>query len=480
MGVLNEFLAMLRDFQHAGDDVMEDVFQKKRYSSISKRSKEGIMQFPTIVSRSIDIDTLQTVNKALEKQFASFAQTAISMSPFLNLNKDKDAAGYIRKFHQNPNKGSLKDDFLNVLTYSDVNESFILHSDESEEVLMFTAIGEGTTPEVIKANKKALINMMEGIRESVLNDTFIPKQHRRITDDYIRAKHTPVLEKTRGPKNPTIGTNIDARGTKISGATLTNKVEDMHVGSITNNYNIKGGGAKGLVPGGAVNQQLPNRVLVDNDVKKANELVPTSMHVRTTLVNSAGEVQGNLDFIAGVKATMHPVNSDEMVSNIVEGMKSSNKLFKFIRWTTGEIAFARDYLLNLTEIKEDVARTRDRNTKWFTALKRRKRLAKVRNAAFFVPGDLLPNASIVLSIEEADFIKSNYGYDLFEPTTVDKLLREYFLISVTIVDVASQQVHFYFDGDEDFQTVTISALERGDSNGDKINFKDVLKLVQRV
>lgn len=476
MGVLNDFMSLLRDFNHVGDDIMEDTFNRKRYSSISKRSMEGVMQFPTIVSRSIDIDTLQTISKALEKQFASFAQTAISMSPFLNLNKDKDAAGYMRKFHQNNNKGNLRDDFFNILAYTDVNESFVVYSNDSEEVIMVSAVSEGSNAEIVRANKKALIDMMEGVRESVLNDTFIPKKHRRITDDYIRQKHTPVTE----AKNKTIvrGDSLsDNRGARYTGS-ISQKSGDTHVANQTVNYNIKGGAAGKGLPG-QINHQLPNRVLVDNDVKKANELVPTSMHVRTTLINSANEIQGNLDFIAGVKATMHPVTSDEMVANVVDGLRNNSKLFRFIRWTTGEIAFARDYLLNLTEIKEDVVKTRDRNTRWWTALKRRKRLAKLKRN-MFLPGEILPNASIVLSIEEVDFIKSEFGFDMLDVRVADKLMREYFLISITVVDVAGQQAHFLFDGYEDYQTYTLSALERGDSNGDNINFKDVLKLVQRV
>ncbi len=457
MGVVQELIGALRDFNHIGDDIMEDTVNRKRYSSISKRSLEGIMQFPALVSQSIDIDTLQMVTKALEKQYASFAQTAISMSPFLNLNKDKDAAGYLRKFHQNSTRGNVRDDVLNLFAYTDVKESFNVFADELDTMIMFTAVGEGNTGAVVMANRKGLVDTMEGLRMDTVNDKFIPNKHRRITDNFIRRNHVN-------------------EATSVNNATIQG---DQHVDTIV--YNVKGpsGNPVGKGPLNLTDHKLPNRVLQDNDVKKANELVPTTMHIRTTLLTATGDVAGNLDFIAGVKTTMHPVTSNQMVTNIADGLRGSGKFFKFVRWSTGEIAFARDYLFNLTEIREDVLRTRDRNSKWFTALKRRKRLAKFKRT-LFLPGELLPNASIVLSIEEVDFIKREYGFDMLEPNVADKLMREFFLINVTVVDAAAQVCHFLFDGQEDFQTVTFTGLERGDLNGgNNINFKDVLKLVQR-
>lgn len=459
MGVLNDFLGVLRDFQTTGDDVMGDTLNRKRYSSMSKRSLEGTMQFPTIVSRSIDIDTLQMTTKALEKQFASFAQVAITMSPFLDLNRDKDAAGFIRKFHQNSTKGSARDEFLNLLAYTDVKEAYSVFVDEEKDLVLLATIAEGTSPRVIKTNKDGLTVMMEGLRDDCLNDIFKPRNTLRTNDDYLRRKHTSVLEKSSG------GGNVEG------------DMKFGNVDTVNQTINVKGGKMPGV--GVGVDQKLPTRVLVDNDVKKSNELVPTTMHIRTILKTKDGVIQGNMDFVAGVKATMHPVDSAELITNIVDAIKNRGKLFKFIRWTTGEIQFARDYVLNLSEIKEDAARTRDKNSRWWTALKRRKKLAKFKRNLLF-PGDILPNASIVLSMEEVEHIKQEFGYDLLDSRIADKIMREYFLIAIAVVDSGAQVTHFLFDGYEDYQTVTFSGLERGDMSGSGVDFKDVLKLVQRV
>jgi hypothetical protein len=58
MGILREILDTLKDISSIKTDTM---LGKKSYSSISKRSLEGTLQFPTLVSKSLDIDTLQMI-----------------------------------------------------------------------------------------------------------------------------------------------------------------------------------------------------------------------------------------------------------------------------------------------------------------------------------------------------------------------------------------------------------------------------------
>lgn len=479
MGILNDVIGIARDFTHIGDDLVGDTITKKRFSSISRRSMEGTLQFPTLVSRSLDIDTLQMINKALERQYASFTQVALTMNPFLHLDRERDASGYIRKFHQNMGKSNVKDDFFNLLAYTDVKESYDVYTD-NESIVVLTAIGEGVTSEMVISNREGLTDIMEGMLTDTINSLHVPPLRQVGFNDYnLRRKHSqePVFEnKQIGVLNRGTMNTVERQELKTNGDYMN--IKDA---SITQNItqNIRGGSRGITASDTMVDQKLPNRVLQDNDVKKSNELIPTTMHVRTMLMNKEGQNQGNLDFIVGVKATMHPVTSEEMVENIFNGIKKQGSFFKFIRWTTGEIQFARDYLMNLTEIKEDAARTSRKDSRWWTALKRRRKLSKFKRTVF-LPGDILPNTSIVLSIEEAEFIKREYGFDIQDPRIAYKIMNEYFLIGMVIVDAGAQVAHFLFDGNEDYQTVTFSGLERGDISGGGVDFKDVLKLVQRV
>jgi hypothetical protein len=223
--------------------------------------------------------------------------------------------------------------------------------------------------------------------------------------------------------------------------------------------------------------KMADNVLKDNDVKKSNELVPTTLHIRVKTVNNKGEDVGFLDFIIGVKATMHPIKSDEMVVNMIAACKNNNKFFDFIRWTTGEISFFKDFLFNIKELKDDVMNRSAGASSWWLTLKRRKALAKIKSN-LVIPQQILPNATIVMSMEEVEFIKSEYGYDLMNTTFVDKIMQTYFLLGFVVVDNSTQIAHFMFDGQQNYQSVTFSGLER-ENSGDERKFKEMLKVINR-
>ena len=65
-----------------------DNVKKNNFSSIAAKASEGILQFPVIISDSVDYNTAVTVTKALERNYSSFIETIISMN---NLTDDLDA-----------------------------------------------------------------------------------------------------------------------------------------------------------------------------------------------------------------------------------------------------------------------------------------------------------------------------------------------------------------------------------------------------
>ena len=490
MGIINDLVELVRDVGQVKDDFKNEKFVANgKYSSISRRSMEGVMHFPVIISRSIDIETMQMISKALEKQFASFAQTAITMSPFLNVAKDKNAINYLRQFHQNTNtRNNLFDDAFNAINAmesasEDMVNGYSAVTENGETIYMIATTCEGADRSIVLANKAGLVDLMEGIRQETLNDMYVPKTKYRFKSEenlslYGVQETTRINQKKSTNHNTDQSVHQDNRNSNMS--TRADEIHNSY-GDVINKVTVTGGaGLPGLTNGTKLaDHQLPNNVLKDNDVKKANELVPTSMHLRVILTDEDGRPAGSMDFIAGVKATMHPIKSEEMVENLVSVIRRGGKLFKTLRWTSGEIGFAKDYVLNLTEIKDDATRQTRGNSHWWTALKRRAKLGKIKKYSL-MSNDLLPNSSIVLSIDEAEHMKIKYGIDVLNPNVAYKLMKEYFLISFVVVDSAKGIAHFLFDGHTDYQDVTFTGLERGDLGGRGVDFKDVLKLVQRV
>lgn len=211
----------------------------------------------------------------------------------------------------------------------------------------------------------------------------------------------------------------------------------------------------------------------DSDCKKANELVPTTLAVSLN-VKEHGNFGGTVNFVIGIKTILHPVTSDEMIRNLVLGCKNSSKFFKFLKWTTGEIKFFKDFLLNVTDIRTDVLNTMsNKESGWWTALKRRRQISDLKRR--FGQG-LMPNAAITLSMDEVQLIRSNYGYDLTDPKLVTKIMSDYFLLSFVIVDPSQELAMFLFDGENHFQTMSFAGLER-ENNNSKNDFKEIYKLI---
>lgn len=515
MGIIREILDTIKDVSALGAGSVEDVFKKRRHGSLSRQSLEGTLQFPVIVSKSLDLETLQMITKALERQYASFVQVALTMNPKLDLSNDKDAIGYLRKFHQNSNVRTSTDDVRNAFN-NILSENYMGFADDAGDKLFFAAVYEGSTANLVVANKEQLQDVLEGIREEVLNNKFIPKSPLySFQNDNLNQYHNAVTEasKNRNGNKRSGGTTIsygdgaDARRhnennysgdvnqgkynmTQMGDVDNSNTVSSMVGGNSNSNNttnstftgqiaNITMQGGKGAMQPEKFKYDLPNNVLKDNDARKANELVPTTMHVRTILMNKEKENQGTMDFLVGIKATMHPVSSDEMVTNILHSVKSKGKFFNSIRWTSGEISFFKDFLFNIKDIKNDVSRRSAGASPWWIALKRRRSLAKLKGA-MMLPNQILPNASIVLSMEEVNYIHTEFGYDLMNPMFVNKIMDTFFLLGFVIVDDSSQIAHFLFDGQQDYQSVTFNGLERDQKGGGGADLKDVLKLVQRI
>ena len=443
MGIFSEIIDAVKS---AGiEDELKTRLDTKRYSSISKRASEGTLQFPALVTRALDVDTMQIISKALERNYATFVQVALTMSSVMHTNEDKDAAEYLKKFHQNTGMKFDRFDMGNMLD-SSILDSYNVF--ENDNMVVLAAIYEGATNKVVATNKEQLIDLMEDLRTDILNH-----------------KYTPKIESVYNFSDPELSKKYNARFNKAFEASDDSLARDKFRHQVHQDM---------------LKQQkdtLPANILKDNDVKKSNELIATTLHIRLKLVNGDGMDAGFLDFIIGVKCTMHPIKSEEMITNMVSACKNNNKAFNFLRWTTGEISFFKDFLFNIKEVKDDVVNRSKGASPWWITLKRRKALSKIKDS-MFTKNRILPNATIVLSIEEVEMIKNEYGYDIFNPIFTNKIMETFYLLGLVIVDTSSQMAHFLFDGHTDFQTVSFSGLEKENTNSER-KFKEMLKVINR-
>ena len=73
MGILNDIVEIVKSSDIVGTAKgLKGKYGKRK--SIAGLASEGIMQFPTLVTRAIDVETMQMVSKALEREYSTFVQ----------------------------------------------------------------------------------------------------------------------------------------------------------------------------------------------------------------------------------------------------------------------------------------------------------------------------------------------------------------------------------------------------------------------
>lgn len=545
MTILKDISDTLRD---AVDIAKEMDIKLNKQTSIAKLSSAATLQFPVITSRSINVDTAQTVVKALERQYAMFVQMVISMNPYLDLEKDRNLQGYLRNIHQN-NVGII-----------DLKESAMsLYSDDFGRTLLFS-LNEGCNGQVLASNREQMFNPEEYLNNKILNNLYASKEisleNAMLNLDYYYKKNPEILTEKYKPTKKQIDdddlydengnfsiekamdplpdfakeANNKAKNSKINNSKNNVKPEDPNSSyHQNNNYDVEPSNNKNEQKQSNLknkqfshqkmmdrhkmrmdnanlelnkqklqqkNQETENLInekkfkhelqktkwdyqsktavkLSDNDVKKCNELVPTTLSL-TLQVKDGSNFGGVSNFVIGVKGLLHPVNSDDMISNLLSGYKSGNKFFNFLRWSSGEIKFIKDLILNMDNIREDVVRKHAKNgSGWWSALKRRRNVAALRRIKG--SGRILPNTTIVCSINEIDELKEAYGVDLMNPTSIKKIMKTFFLLGFVVVDDSQELCHFIFDGENNYQVVSFNGLEK--ENNSKNDFKDIYKLI---
>lgn len=558
MTILKDISDTLKD---AVDIAKEMDIKLNKQTSIAKLSSAATLQFPVITSRSINVDTAQTVVKALERQYAMFIQMVISMNPYLDLEKDRNLQGYLRNIHQN-NVGIM-----------DLKESAMsLYSDDFGRTLLFS-LNEGCNGQVLASNREQMFNPEEYLNNKILNNLYASKEisleNAMLNLDYYYKKNPEILTEKYKPTKKQIKrerafkiknnipldddlydengnfsiekamdplpdfakeANNKAKNSKINNSKNNVKPEDPNSSyHQNNNYDVEPSNNKNEQKQSNLknkqfshqkmmdrhkmrmdnanlelnkqklqqkNQETENLInekkfkyelqkskldyqskamvkLSDNDVKKCNELVPTTLSL-TLQVKAGNNFGGVSNFVIGVKGLLHPVNSDDMISNLLSGYKSGNKFFNFLRWSSGEIKFIKDLILNMDNIREDVVRKHAKNgSGWWSALKRRRNVAALRRIKG--SGRILPNTTIVCSINEIDELKEAYGVDLMNPTSIKKIMKTFFLLGFVVVDDSQELCHFIFDGENNYQVVSFNGLEK--ENNSKNDFKDIYKLI---
>ena len=223
------------------------------------------------------------------------------------------------------------------------------------------------------------------------------------------------------------------------------------------------------------NQILPG------DVKKANELAPLAMIVNFTTVNSStGRAVPVENVVIGIKARFIPVDSDDIINHLLTKLEDKNFIIQLIRATTREISFFKDFVLAIDNAKIEALANSKRgsaNPMW-KVLERRAAMSRLNRFVGVRGNNANAITTLVVSQEEIDYVKKNYGKNFDSIMVINTLLDAYNLMGFAIADESLEVVKFKFDdGENFFETLAFSSLEKEASDN---SYKKIVNLMTKL
>lgn len=224
--------------------------------------------------------------------------------------------------------------------------------------------------------------------------------------------------------------------------------------------------------------KVHNAAVLNNEYKKANELQPTMM-----VVNFMKHTETNGDFIntavIGIKCKIYPVSSADIVDRISGKLKDKSFLTNFVRATTNEIAFFRDFLFAVDQAKFD-AKSYGKNAtsnKLWKVLERRSTKSKFRRSLKMY-NDATAISTLVMSENDAEYLKKMHSIDILDVSHARKIMDSYNFMCMVIANQSTEVASFLYDtGDDTYEMIPFSGLEREASDN---SYKKMVNLMAKI
>ena len=456
----------------------------KVFKSLTRNANKLILVFPVLCTKGIDIETASMLAKAIEKYCVTLLELLFAS---IQITDTTDLQDYISRFHSNISIGDkiTVDDFV---AFTNTLES---------------AIEEGH----IKVSDRAAYNKFKEGMKDFNNIAKVALNENCLADFACHRTYNgyeTILEKiiTAGPDSPT-GFNMyeedddDARSNFIKSKARNDQAKREFKERRTNEtirtstdrkYKLKQPSGK-LKPYDTTGseQRFSSRdyrerreyinKLSDNDVKKANELMPTKVVVDFYSKDAQVKFESG---IIGVKCKIYTVDSMELIERISTKYADSNWVRELVRASTGEISFWRDFVFALDRAKIDAINSAKKGSsaKMWKVLERRatkNRLSRWKaNRA-----DSAPITTLIVSQDEVEYLKKDYDIDLENRKIAMKLMESYNLMGLVIADEPAETASFIWDegNDAQYDTLSFRNLERESSDR---NYKKVISLMTKI
>lgn len=407
------------------------------FGSIAKLDSKLTMVFPILCSRGISIENASMISKAMERHYVGMLQRIFAARQMTDGITNAD--GFIAQFHQNLDSRMFSlDDIL------DITDKMIGASTKHESFFLTSA------QEAAIRNDMMHINY---VLPSNVNETALHQF--TFTENDISVSGS----KNGNDVNIRISVKNDGGSNSDNRYKTTKDIRDVDKSYAE-----------------FINKQTP-----DTDYKKANELMATPMVISFKGSNDAGRLFEIENAVVGVKAKLYPISSEDIIDNVSKRLEDKNWITNFIRATTREISFFRDFLFAIDRAKIDAlahsARKKTTDKIW-KVLERRATNAKIRKGSQSFSSDVRPITTLCVSQEEVEYLRKHHNIDMESISTVRTLFNTLNLLAVVIVDESLEVAKFAFDSDDPmWETISFTHLEREASDN---SYKKVVNLMTKI
>lgn len=442
-------------------------------SNIAKAAAGLTAVFPVIVTEAVPLDQAVMISKAIERKCVAMLQMLFAAN---QITTSTGAFEYMKRFHTNMDPSMDLSD-MDVDDIIDYTNKGINYANESKSLLQ---LADMDVDDIIVMSDQQTVIESNNYVKNVLREANVSKIIKEVNEMTKELANEEYVE-----EGINYGSLNEFKCTKVLNEYTFNKSGNR----VDKEYHMKDIAGNDLKFTKTFDNtssstdvknayEILNKNVLKTDIQKANEATPSLMVINFTSTVDNGDSIINTCVI-GVKARIHYVPSQEMITRIIMKNTDRRGFFNFLRATTGEIAFFKDFLFAIDKAKIDaVAKSGKGSTsKIWKLLELRADRAKLNKSAGRNTSAAAAISTIVISRAEADLIKKNNRIDITKPGTLLSIMRGYNLMCAVIVDEVSERCDFmYDDGTTNFETLSFMSLEREDSGG---SYKKVINLLAK-
>ena len=536
-----DVLTSLKDYDEV--QFINNTKANRSFKSITSATKDLILTFPVMVSSDIEPDNAIMIAKAHEKKMASLLHilfTAISVGNnedvFDYVKKFHSNMGSM-----NGTLDSYVDSLDKLATTfgESYDQTLTIDKDVLNTVLEDLKESNYTLPDDVKESSlesyKIVPGYRTGMRDMVIKEVRYDRRNGTVTfDNYADAQANAyssnpdiadaataymmsadqqtagrndirTITHTGGHNDIRTNINVSDREQASEDATLISRYENSpnHGGISDQAYreaiarqNQRNGAnrvnddiGRNRYKAGFENDkqyaeymknmaEFHNKAVLNNEYKKANELQPTMMVIN--FMRHSEESGDSINTaVIGIKAKIYPVSSADICNRISGKLDDKNVLTNFVRATTNEIAFFRDFLFAIDNAKMDAMSYGKKATsnKLWKVLERRSQKSKFRRSLRMY-NDATAITTLVLSENDAEYLKKVHNIDILNVSKARKILDAYNFMCICVLNQSTEVASILYDtGDDTYEMIPFSGLEREASDN---SYKKMVNLLSKV